>query len=181
MFQQVAIHWNHSAEHAIFFGSVGLCSHQAKADVHFFKIYHNCLCGNARIGGQGLRCRDAGLDFPSIPSHSHLNPILFPSYSHLIPIDRQRFALLQIDRGLIVSISRWPRYVARAQMSMQKLLICRWSAISIRSHSPRQYKNYTFIVPTFERLWPAIQLFLHIWAFSPKQGGQITSSTGYKK
>lgn len=117
---------------------------------------------------------------------SHLIPILIPSYSHLIPIsflsiDRQRFALLQIDRGLIVSISRWPRYVARAQMSMQKLLICHWSAISIRSPSPRQYKNYTFIVPTFERLWPAIQLFLHIWVFSPKLLPLGIKSSKYQK
>ena len=59
---------------------------------------------------------------------------------------------------------------ARAQMSLQKLLICHWSAISVRSPSPRQYKNYTFIGPTFERLSPTIQLFLHIWTFSPKQG-----------
>ena len=63
---------------------------------------------------------------------------------------------------------------ARAQMSLQKLLICHWSAISIRSPSPRQYKNYHW-----SNFWKALTGYS---AFSAYLGiFPQTSTTGYKK
>ena len=39
--------------------------------------------------------------------------------------------MIIVDRGLSVSISSWPRYLQRLQMSMHKLLIFHWSAITV--------------------------------------------------